>query len=400
MQSRSHGSGAEAIAAARVGAVQPVLGRISSVRDVLPGIDRTVWHAGPPYARAELIPRPVLNSMCVACVFESWADDVTDAERLLLAGDVRTAAAQDHDLLVPLAGVLTPSMAVLDISDAHAHGTVGPGRSMFVALHEGPIHATRLGRLDPELPSHLRWLHTTLRDALEPLCDPPLRLLPLIEAALRQGDECHARTVAGSALLQDCWRARGGRDTVVDSFLAQSPAFALSFWMGAAALGASAAVGLPGVGFVTHAGGNGREFGIKLSGSSSEWVRCPAPPPAGPIDPACSAATPVGALGDSAIVDFAGLGAQALRHAPRLRESLAAHLPANILLRPGLVLSGIDTDSAWRPRATDARRCVEAGTGPAVLIGMIDAAGQLGRIGAGVVDVPTELFARALNLPD
>jgi hypothetical protein len=251
--------------------------------------------------------------------------------------------------------------------------------------------------LDPELPSHLRWLYETLPDALKSLCDPPLRLLPVIDAALRQGDDCHALTAAGSTILTAYWRSRDGRDASVGAFLEESPAFALSLWMGVAALGAGAGIDISGAHLVTHAGGNGHEFGIKVSGQSRTWFRCPAPDPSGRIDLACEGATPVGALGDSAIIDFAGLGAQALRHAPLLRESLAAHLPKDILGRPGRVLSGVETEGPWRPRATNARRCVDAARGPAVLIGMIDSAGLLGRIGGGVVDVPVSLLAHALH---
>jgi len=384
--------GADATAAERVESVDPVLTGVPLVREVLPGLGKVVLHAGPSYVSVDHIPRPVLNSMCVASVFEGWAADFVDAEHQVLTGKIGTAAAQDHGLAVPLAGVLTASMAVLEISDV-----LEPERRVFAALNEGQNHATRLGRLDSWLPSHLRWLHETLPGALKSLCDPPLRLLPVIDAALREGDDCHARTVAGSTFLTEYWRSRGGRDASVRAFLEESPAFALSFWMGVAALGARAAIDVSGAHLVTHAGGNGHEFGIKISGRSSAWTRCAAPVPSGRIEPACEGATPVGALGDSAVIDFAGLGAQALRRAPLLRESLAAHLPKNILGRPGRVLSGVETDGPWRLRATNARRCVDAGTGPAVLIGMIDAAGSRGRIGGGVVDVPVSLFARALD---
>ena len=45
----------------------------------------------------------------------------------------------------------------------------------------------------------------------------------------------------------------------------------------------------------------------------------------------------------------------------------------------------------------DAARCAHLQRGPLVLLGMIDAAGEAGRIGGGVVDVPPALFAAALD---
>jgi hypothetical protein len=116
------------------------------------------------------------------------------------------------------------------------------------------------------------------------------------------------------------------------------------------------------------------------------------------VEPACAGALAVGALGDSAVVDFAGLGAQALEHAPALRDALAEYLPGDVLARPGRVLSGAQTAGPWRGRATHAKRCAQAQLGPVVLLGMIDAAGIAGRIGGGLIDVPAALFAQAARM--
>jgi hypothetical protein len=386
-------SDADALAHTRVQSIWPQLVALRHVSEVVRDCARVVFHAGPGYRASSEIPRPVLNSMCVAAVFEGWAEDFEGAERQLLHGEIATASAQEYGLLVPLAGVLTASMSVLEINDAN-----DATQRVYAAVNEGQTHATRLGRLDPQLPAHLRWMTDTLAPALKVLCDPPLPLLPLIEQALQQGDDCHARTLAASSLIAGLWRSRATSDADIAAFLDASPAFALSFWMGTAALSARAAIGVPGASLVTHAGGNGCEFGVQVAGCPGQWVRSPAPVPRGHIDAACADAAALGALGDSAVVDFAGLGAQALRGAPALREALAAYLPADVLARPGLLLSGPQTTPPWRPRAVSARRCDASGLGPTVLLGMIDAAGRLGRIGGGVIEVPASLFAQARRL--
>jgi hypothetical protein len=386
---------ADALAHTLVQSVRPQLSALRRVGDVVANAGKVVFHAGPGYSASSEIPIPVRNSMRVAAVYEGWADDFESAERQLLSGEIATASAQDHGLLVPLAGVLTRSMCVLEISNADK-----PTEKIWVAINEGQLHATRLGRLDPQLPAHLRWLNEILAPTLNPLCAPSLPLLSLIDEALQQGDDCHARTLAGSSLIAKLWTARGGAAVDVAAFLEASPAFALSFWMGVAALSARAAVGVPGASLITHAGGNGREFGIQVAGRPGHWVRCTAPVPQGRVDAAHAGALAIGALGDSAVLDFAGLGAQALRNAPVLRESLAAYLPSDVLARVARILSGPQTARPWRARATNARRCVEASRGPVVLLGMIDAAGKAGRIGGGVVEVPPTLFAQANHLLD
>jgi hypothetical protein len=96
------------------------------------------------------------------------------------------------------------------------------------------------------------------------------------------------------------------------------------------------------------------------------------------------------------VLDFLGLGGQALAHAPVLRDALRGALPGDILERPAQVLSAPSVLDGLAASVTDARACARSGRGPVVLIGMIDAAGEAGRIGGGVVDVPAAIFEAAL----
>ena len=121
-----------------------------------------------------------------------------------------------------------------------------------------------------------------------------------------------------------------------------------------------------------------------------------APVPRGAIDAAHGARSAVGALGDSAVVDFCGLGGQSLQFAPLVLQGVSAALPADALQRPERILACAVLELQEGLCATSALRCVEAGVGPLVLIGMIDKEGQAGRIGGGVVDVPVALFEHAL----
>jgi hypothetical protein len=284
-------------------------------------------------------------------------------------------------------------MLVLEITDPALE--LAP---VWVALNEGQRHATRLGRLDGELIQHLHWLNGAFGPWLAQCFASPLSLLPIMAQAHGCGDDCHSRTVVGSELIASALLKRAPQASEdVRTFLQDSPAFALNFWMGAAMLAASAVDGRAGSSIVTRAGGNGVEFGIQLAARPGEWVCMQAPVPVGELDAAHSERLAVGALGDSAIVDFSGLGGQSLRTAPLVAQAVKGALPHDALQRPMQVLASDKGDIADGLSATSAECCVSAGTGPLVLIGMIDAKGVAGRIGGGVVDVPVALFKRALD---
>lgn len=383
---------ADGRAAQKVVAVKPACVGVRRLSDVIAHTERRIFHAGPPYRSPQDIPQPVLHSAAQAAVFEGWCTDVTEAMAAIRSGQIGMAAAQDHRLLVPLAGVLSPSMVVLEIAD--------PALDLlpiYVVLNEGQGSAARLGRLDEGLTAHLQWLNGEFSAWLAQCFATPLDLLPLLAQARALGDDCHARSTMGSGLIATALLQRAPQASAeTEKFLRESLAFALNFWMGAAALASSAAEGTPGSSLVTKAGGNGVEFGIQLAGRPGVWVCSSAPVPRGAIDAAHGARSAVGALGDSAVVDFCGLGGQSLQFAPLVLQGVSAALPADALQRPERILACAVLELQEGLCATSALRCVEAGVGPLVLIGMIDKEGQAGRIGGGVVDVPVALFERAL----
>jgi hypothetical protein len=217
--------------------------------------------------------------------------------------------------------------------------------------------------------------------------------------ALRAGDDCHARTLAGSALIGEhlLRNLAPDEDPAATAFVQSAAAFALNLWMGACSLWLRAAEGTPGCTWVSRVGGNGSTFGIQLSGVPNQWNLVPAPVPLGSLGAAYAGPGAIGALGDSAVVDFLGFGGQAIGHAPAVRESVRNDLPADAADRPSLLLAPAPVIAELTGSVVDAARCVRAGRGPLVLIGMIDAAGEAGRLGGGVVDVTVAIFREALR---
>ncbi|WP_137389023.1 DUF1116 domain-containing protein [Rhodoligotrophos defluvii] len=386
-------SAADGLGFAKIAAARPAWSGVRRLSDAVRGLQgRYVLHAGPPFRDRASIPAPVRNSLCAACIYEGWAASWSEAEALLAGGAINMVPAQDCACVVPLAGVLSPSMPVLEVIDLEDRSA-----TFFAAVNEGQRHATRLGMRDERLPGHLRWLGGTLAPWLEEALQEPIELLPLMGEALARGDDCHSRTVHGSAAIAAALRGRNERSPPdVHAFLDTSPAFALNLWMGAAALMLRSAEGTGNCTLVTRAGGNGENFGIQLAGRPGVWVTMPAPVPFGPVDATARDRSAVGAVGDSALVDFLGLGAQALATAPEVARALSGYLPKNAGDRARSVLAG-ELPGLGRRAVTSAALAAEADVGPLVLLGMIDRAGVAGRIGGGVVDVPPQLFAQALR---
>ncbi len=367
------------IAFRRMNAVDPVwigMRRLGS----LPGLDRRViLHAGPAHDSFQTIPVAVRNSLVTVMLREGWATEEAAALALLAAGQIAIEPAQDHGIFIPLAGAAGPSAQLIAVEDR------ATGRAAYSPLNEGMVLCTRLGILHPDLPRHLRWLDERLAPWIaERLAGGAIPLFALLREAIAREDDCHSRTLAGSELMVAALLQRGAADASVTEFLTAAPAFALNVWMAMCGLVAGAAEGVRGATLVTHAGGNGVKFGFRLAGDPGRWHTSPAPAIRGDSDPRLSDAAPLPALGDSAIVDVMGLGGQILASAAPVRKALAACLPPDALTLPARFLHG-PLDGFGSFAATDAARVQATGTGPLILLGMIDGTGRHGRVGGGCV---------------
>ncbi|WP_193043816.1 oxamate carbamoyltransferase subunit AllG family protein [Mycolicibacterium baixiangningiae] len=379
---------ANSVALQHIVATDPVWTGIARAADVVTG-DRVLFHAGPPFRGWDTVPVPVRNSLALATVYEGWATTPDDALTALANGDIGYRPAQDHDMVVPLCGVISPSMALHVIADSHS------GRVKYAALNEGMAHCLRLGIDDREIPAFHRWLNGNYADYLARRVGTPVRLLPFVAQSHALGDDGHSRTLAASGLFRDLLV---DRDTPRDiaEFLATCGAFALNLWMGAAALILAAPEGIQGCDLVTRAGGNGTEFGIQIASHPGRWVTTAATPPQGPVEADAPTTEILGAIGDSAVVDVLGLGGQSLDHAPAVREALGAHLPSDALARPEKLLPVTLEAAGGLRTGLSARAVADIGIGPIVLLGLI-AAGGHGRIGGGVYQPPIALFDAALG---
>jgi hypothetical protein len=385
---------ADAQSVARALSVEPQWSGVAPAAQAVGLAQRRLLHAGPPIVGAPC--QPILNSACLAAMLEGCAKDPDDAETLIRGGKIALTPAQDRDVVVPLAGVVSPSTQLAVIRDGN-----DPARRSYTPLNEGQTQALRLGKRDPAILDHLRWLNGPGAEEIAAALREPIALLPIADRALKDGDDCHGRTVSASAQVADLFAAKSAPPAALD-FIRASPAFFLNLWMAATGLMMRAADGLARSSFVRAAAGNGTAFGIQVAGLPGRWFTAPATPPQGPIDAAAAGATGVGAIGDSAVVDAFGLGGMAMSFAPAVRANLANYLPKDAAERPGLLLAQPHPKlklSGARVALT-ARRVATAGVTPLVTLGIIDREGRRGRIGGGLYEAPLSVFTAAVAALD
>ena len=355
-------------------------------------------HAGPPFVDPVQITRPILNSACVAAVYEKLAKNFDIARERILGGEIVLHAAQDYRVVTPLASVVSASMQLQIIRDRQQ-----PDHAIYAPLNGGNGAAMRLGICDDATLSHLRWLNEELAGFLGVQLPEPVPLVAVAAKALRQGDDCHGRTPVATRILTERLAELYELNSNTRDFLDQGPSFFLNLWMAACKCMLMSAEGLAGSSLVIAAGGNGAQTGIKVAGLPDTWFTVKAAPPSGKFDDLDLPPTrALGAIGDSAIVDTLGFGAMAMNFAPEQQKSLQEFLPANGLSLPALLLSVMDSkfgDLEVRVGLL-ARTVVESNNLPVISLGILDIEGQLGRLGGGVYTPPKDLFIDALRVLD
>ena len=310
---------ADRLAFDRAIAAQPVWNRFDTARDAVGLAENVLLHAGPAFTDPGQITTPVLNSACVAAVYEGLARGFDEARGMIRAREIKMQPAQDHGVVVPLAAVVSASMPLHSVYDAW-RGRI----RCFVPINGGPRPSLRLGLCEEAVLDHIRWLNTVVRDVLQDGIGEGIGLVALAAEGLRAGDDCHGHTpAAGAALAQEIHgRSRKPVPEDVATFLASAPSLFLNLWMAATKVMMRSAEGTPSSGLITAAGGNGREMGIQIAGIPGQWFTAVAQPPVGDLGdhPPKRA---LGAIGDSAIVDCFGLGAMAFRHVPQQLSAMS-----------------------------------------------------------------------------
>ena len=387
----------------------PVLIDVIPAHEAIPKLrDKMILHAGPPI-RWERMCGPMRGAIAGIAVFEGWASDLAEAERM--AGDGAFDFHPNHhfDAVGPMTGMTTLNQPVLVVENRTY------GNKAYCAINEGLGKVMRFGGNDAEVLDRLRWL----RDAFGPVLGGALRHmggLPLKDIAARglsMGDEMHQRNVGCSSLLLRAI-APALAETVSNS-TALSKALAFmggndQFFLNIAMVMGKAIMDpvrdIEGSSIVTAMSRNGTDFGILVSGTGDEWFTAPVEMPEGLYFPGFTADDANPDMGDSTIVETIGLGGFAMAAAPAVagfvgagaatEAALTTREMAEITLaeNPEWTIPALDYQGV--PTGIDIRLVIETGIVPTINTGIAHKKPGVGQVGAGVVKAPMACFEQAL----
>lgn len=396
---------ANAEALRRLIAADPVLVDVAPAGEVIPGLrDRLILHAGPPVAWARMC-APQRGACVAMCLFEGWARDAPEAERMLAGGEIALEPNHHHGAVGPIAGTISRNMWVWVVEN-RAFANRAFCRQVESQQQFGDHSPRALVFLE-------QWRDLwapTLRAAVRRMGGLPLR--PLMARALAMGDELHDRVIASSSLfanevakvLPTCGLPSSQVIPTL-SYVASHPFLFLGLSMAAAKAATDPARGIEGSSVVTAMARNGTDFGIQVSGLDGEWFTAPSPSVRGMPLPGWRAEDAGLDIGDSSITETVGWGGFALGGAPGVlsftggtaAQALALSRDMHAITvgkSPDYVLPALDFLGA--AVGIDVRKVVQTQVLPIITAAMVHREPGHSLIGGGLVRAPMECFTRAL----
>jgi hypothetical protein len=391
-------------------AAQPVLVDVLSAAQAIPAMahGRRILHSGPPIAWAEMC-GPVQGAIVGALLFEGWASNAAEAERLAREGAVTLEPCHHYQCVGPMAGIISPSMPLFVVQNKTN------GETAFSNFNEGLGKVLRFGANNDEVLQRLRWMKQELAPALKAALKVlgGLELKPLMAQALHMGDEIHNRNAAATGLfLKRVIPALLGSGLPLDqvqrvvAFMAGNDHFFLNLSMAACKSMLDAAANVPFSSMVTVMARNGVNFGVRLSGTGDQWFQAKTNPVEGLFFPGYGVEDAAADLGDSAITETAGVGGFAMASSPAIVKFVGG-TPADAIAHsrrmqsitlggnPAFTLPSLN----FAPTAAgiDARKVVDRGILPIINTGIAHKQAGIGQIGAGITTAPMLCFIEAIR---
>ncbi|WP_433224510.1 DUF1116 domain-containing protein [Microtetraspora malaysiensis] len=397
---------ANALAVGRMVSARPRLAGVRPAREALGLEPGTFLHAGPPISW-ERASGPMRGALIGAMLFEGLAASPEEAEERLAAGSgITLDSCHHHRTVGPMAGVVSPSMWMLEVADAEHGGTA------YCSLNEGLGKVLRYGAYGPEVVERLRWMGDVLGPALQAALalNGPLDLRGLIAQALQMGDELHNRNRAATSLMvrelaPAVVEAAPGHAAEVLRFINGNDHFFLNAGMAAAKVSADAARDVPGSSLVVAMARNGTDFGIQVSGLGDRWFTGPAGVPDGLYLGAYGPDDANPDIGDSTITETTGLGGFAMAAAPAIVRFVGGDVADAVTATTSMYEITLAEHPAYQipglgfrgtPVGVDVALVARTGTLPVVNTGIAGRVAGTGQVGAGLVSPPMEAFTAAL----
>ena len=393
---------AEALSRFRRG--DAVLERLAPAREVLPALGRgqVLTHAGPPIAFPDMC-APMQGALAGAAVFEGWAGSLSQATEMLGRGEIALLPNHHAGSVGPMAGVISPSMLAYVVRNPTF------GNTVVTNLNEGNVpDSLRCGANGPRVIERLHWLNGVVGSAIGRSLAEPLSIRDVIARSVLMGDEQHQRNVAASllllqALLPNLLKLDEAAQVV--EYLRTSPQSFLNLAMAASKALLDPLAGIPGCSLVTAMSRNGVEFGIRVSATGERWFTAPSPLPAGIYWEGFTAADANPDIGDSAIVETAGLGGFALAGAPALHPLVGVGGLAEAIRLQDEMRRVTFSDSPFfltspaegigTPFGIDVLAVAREGVTPLITTGIAHRQAGVGQVGVGLARAPLGCFVAA-----
>jgi hypothetical protein len=356
---------------------------------------------------------PVKGAVLGACIYEGWAKDDAEAEKLIRSGVAQFEPCHHHDAVGPMAGIISPSMPVFEVTDRKF------GLKSYSNFNEGIGKVLRYGAYGEEVLKRLAYIRDSFAPALLAGLKelkkekPGFAFKPLIAQGLTMGDDCHNRYVATTSLLvrelaQYLVASGGDREEIRKAlvFMNANNFTALNLGMASAKAMTMAAHGIKYSTIVTTMARNGTDIGIRVSGLGEEWFTAPAPMVNGLWFPGFTAKDSNPDLGDSSITETAGFGGFAMATAPAIVSWVGGSVAAAVEITKKMYEITYakhryflipNLDFAGTPTGVDIRKVVKTGITPNINTGVASKEAGVGQVGAGLVVFPMEMFKKALK---
>lgn len=383
---------------------------IKYTHELFEDFDRyTLMHAGPPISW-ENMSGPMKGAVAAVLMYEGLAGNKEEAFSLAADGKINFRPCHDYQAVGPMTGITSYSMPLYVVENSNN------GNVAYSTINEGAGDVIRFGALTENTIKRLKWIETVLAPVMKRMIQQigGLNLTVLISQALHMGDELHMRNGASTALflktiMNPLTEAVDDLTTLqeITKFLStNNDQFFLNLAMAAQKVAADAAHNVEDSTIVTAIARNGFEIGIKVSGLGDEWFTAPAAEVKGLYFSGFTEEDANLDIGDSAIMETAGVGGFAMAAAPAIVQLLGAG-GAQDAINYSLDMYEICAtesdhytiptfDFRGTPTGIDIRKVVELGILPVINTAIASKEAGVGMIGAGVSEAPFEMFEKAL----
>ena len=387
---------------------QPVWVDVGLAIDMIPGFtENTFCHAGPPVTWENMC-GPMQGSVIGALIYEGRA--VSEADARKIAPAMNFVPCHQLSAVGPMTGVFSANMPVIVIQNKeNGNFAYSPFNS------EGKGKPFSFGAYGEDTQETLRFLRDvmmpTLKKAIN-MAEGGIDLKTIIAQALHMGDDCHNRLIAATGQLWKSLVPELAKSGVAHDVLEQLAAsiyhnnwYFLNFSMAACKATMDAARGIPNSTLVTVMARNGTEVGIQMSSTGDRWFKMKAPMVRGKYFPGYTDADANPDLGDSAITETAGIGAFAMAAALPMTQLIGGTVEdamrfsremRKITCAESRNFTIPTLEFAGTPTGIDVLKVINTGIEPIINTGIAHREAGHGIIGAGLVNMPMEVFTEAL----